>query len=185
MASIQSKYLKIEYLIIAFLWLCVLISYSIALLTDYVLYTSNYLGFIGLSITTLIVIKFPEKKTVSTLILLILGVFDLLSFIYFFNTIFSISIAKRVSIEFQELSFCLLLILLFSRKEKVILIVRSLLKTTPKDIAEQSNSMHNRFKTKFQMLTDKEIEDRLCNDLTFEAREALLEIQRERKELVK
>lgn len=81
----------------------------------------------------------------------------------------------------QLLSFVLLGILTIKEREKVIAFYRKTFTKSEEEKEAEKSSLKNRFKLKFEKLTDNEIKSRLQNDLVPEAKEALLEIVDERK----
>lgn len=73
-------------------------------------------------------------------------------------------------------SLILLVILIVRRRNKIAEIYRNTFGKTDKEKLH----LKNRFKIRYQDLTDEEIGSRLQNDLVPEAKEALIEIKEER-----
>jgi hypothetical protein len=88
-------------------------------MNNYDLYISDYLGLGGLVIATTISAFKPEKALVSVIILLLLGLFNLLSFVYFFNFVISFGIVILVTPGIQLISLVLLIVLFIKEREKV------------------------------------------------------------------
>ncbi|MFC4874816.1 hypothetical protein [Negadavirga shengliensis] len=172
---------RTENIIILTLWLTILSTYPYALLNDYNLFLSDYLGLAGLTIVTLIAFYIPKMTFKSLMVLLFFGLFNLFSFIYFINLVFTFGFASIVSPGIQLLSLILLLILAFKRQGELGIIWTNLFGQTDEEIQQNKDRMKDSFKVKFINLSDKEIENRLQNDLVGEARKALIEIQNERK----
>jgi predicted membrane channel-forming protein YqfA (hemolysin III family) len=172
---------KTEFVILLILWLGSLITYSIALINNYDLYVSDYLGLGGLIIATTISVFKPEKALVSVIILLLLGLFNLLSFVYFVNVVISFGIVILVTPGIQLISLVLLIVLSIKEKEKVRELYQQTLGETEDEKENAKLNAKNRFKLNFEKLTDKEIDYRLEQGLVPEAIEALKEIKEERK----
>jgi hypothetical protein len=69
--------IKTEILILVILWIVSLTTYSFALMNNYVLHTSDYLGLFGLIVVSTISYFRPEKLFGSILILLIFGLLNI------------------------------------------------------------------------------------------------------------
>lgn len=102
---------KTENLTLLLLWVLSASTFTTALLNNYSLFTSNYVGILGLLIVTSIFFLRPDKKTESLLFLLAIGTLNLASFVYFFNYVFSFGIGALVSPGIQLLSLIFLTIL--------------------------------------------------------------------------
>lgn len=179
----MKNFKKTEFIILATLWVCILATYPYALFSGYVLYTSDYLGFIGLSIATFYSFRNPAKSFEALLILLSLGLFNLLSFIYFFNVVFTFGFSIFVTPGIQILSLALLIIIISQKREKFSTVFHSSFGTTEEESEAKRSSLKNSFKNKLEKLTDAQIEARLQDDLVPEAKEALLEIISDRKKV--
>ena len=172
---------KTEFIILLILWFGSLTTYSVALLNGYNLFTSDFLGLAGLSIATAVSIFKPEKSLNSVLILLLFGLFNVLSFVYYFNIIFSFGFSILVTPGIQLISLLLLSVLVVKNKDKVATIYRSIFFRTAEEKEQAKQSAQNQFKRKFVNLTDKEIAFKIDQGLIPEATEALKEIQEDRK----
>ncbi|MBI1184984.1 hypothetical protein GC194_11975 [bacterium] len=177
----MEKFRKTEVIILAILWAMSIVSYSIALLLNYVLYTTDYFGLAGLSIVTLRVLLRPEKSFQSVFILLLFGLFNLLSFAYFFNLIFTFGVSGWFTPGIQLISLVMLSILAIRKRNDVIQFYRETFGRTEKEEEDARKSTQIGFKTKFNNLTDNEIDLKLQQNLVPEAIEALKEIKKERE----
>jgi heme exporter protein D len=177
----MNHFKKTELIILIILWVSSLTTYSIALLNNYILYTSDYLGLIGLTIVSIISFLKPEKALGSVMILLILGTFNLLSFVYFFNIVMTFGFSILVTPGIQLISLVLLTVLTIKKRKKVTELYRKTFGQTKEEREQTKLSAKNRFKSRFEKLTDKEIDSKLEQDLVSEAIEALNEIKKERK----
>jgi hypothetical protein len=171
---------KTEFIILIILWIGSLTTYSVALLNNYNLFTSDYFGLVGLTIVTAISIYKPEKAISSVLTLLLLGLFNLLSFVYFFNIVLTFGFSIIVTPGIQLISLALLSALVIIKREKVSEIYRTTFGQTEEEKEQAKRGAQNRFKMKFDKLTDKEIDSKLEQGLVPEAMEALKEIKEER-----
>ena len=81
----------------------------------------------------------------------------------------------------QLISFLLLTVLLVKRRREVGQFYRETFGQTEEEKDNARQSAQNRFKMKFEKLSDKEIETKLQQDLVQEAIFALNEIKKERK----
>ncbi|MCR9153919.1 MAG: hypothetical protein NXI09_07405 [Bacteroidetes bacterium] len=122
----------------------------------------------------------PDKKTESLLFLLAIGTLNLASFVYFFNYVFSFGIGVLVSPGIQLLSLIFLTILVIKRKHQVIRIMRYFLGTSEEDQRQAFEQGKRKFKEKFAELNEQEIKARLKNDLQQEAKQALIELKKEK-----
>ena len=150
-------------------------------LSNYNLFSSDYLGFAGLTIVTLFAYFRPEKSFKSVLILLLLGLFNLLSFAYFFNIVMSFGISVLVTPGIQLISLIMLSVLVIKKREKVGELYRETFGQTEDEKEQSRLNAHNRFKMKFKEVSAREIEIKLQQDLVPEAISALKEIKEERK----
>jgi hypothetical protein len=172
---------KIEFMLLALIWVLLLSTFSFAAVNNYLLYTSDYLGLSALFIATALSLYKPEKAFVFLLILLLLGLFDLISFVYFFNMVFGFSLAGFAMPKIQLYSFILLSILLFKKWKKVESFIQSIFRQTEEEKGIEKENAQNLFKTKFEKLTNKEIETKLNQNLVIAAIEALEMIKKERE----
>ncbi len=177
----MEKFKKTEIIILAILWTMSLSTYSIALLNNYVLYTSDYLGLAGLTIVTLIAYFKPEKSFQSVLVLLLLGLFNLLSFAFFFNIVMTFGFSVLMTPGIQLISLALLTVLVIKKRNEVGQFYRETFGQTEEEKEKARQSAQNRFKMKFEQLSDREIEIKLQQDLVPEAISALNEIKKERE----
>lgn len=176
----MEKFKKTEIIILAILWAMSLSTYSIALLNDYDLFYSDFLGLVGLTTVTLITYFYSKISFQSVLILLLLGLFNLLSFAYFFNFVMTFNFSKSVTPEIQLISLVLLTFLVVKKRKEVSRLYRDTFLQTEEDKEKAKQRAQNRFKTKFEQLSDREIETKLKQDLVPEAISALNEIKKER-----
>jgi len=162
-------------------WIFSIITYSFALFNNYSLFLSDYMGLTGLTFVTLISVFYPKIIFNSLLFLLTLGLFNIFSFVYFFNFVLTFAIFSLISPGIQLLSLITLLVLFFKRKTEFRNLYISLFGRTEEEKKIDSENLKNSFKTKFSNMTDKEIELRLQDTLIEEARQALFELTNERK----
>ena len=133
----MEKLKRTEFIILIILWVGSITTYSIALLNNYSLYTSDYLGLIGLAITSVISFKKPDKAVGSVLILLLLGLFNLFSFVYFFNIVITFGFSILVTPGIQLISLVLLGILIYKKRIKLVEIYRYTFGQTKDEINEE------------------------------------------------
>jgi hypothetical protein len=178
----QSKHFKkTEILILMFLWVGSLTTYPIALFNHYALYPSDYLGIVGLAIVTSIAFKMPGKSLGSVIVLLLLGLFNVLSFFYFINLVVTFGFSFFVTPGIQLISLALLLVLVARKKDKVGEEYRLAFGVTEEDRQQERLHSTGGFKDKFKHLSDRELEARLKGDLVPEAKDALRQLLEERK----
>ncbi len=177
----MEKLKKIEFIIFAILWVGSLTTYSIAWLNNYVLFTSDYLGLTGLTIATAISSYKFERALNSLLVILILGFFNVLSFVYFFNIVMTFGFSVLVTPGIQLISLVLLTVLVIKKREKVGELYRLTFGQTQEEKEQAKLSTINSFKIRFEKLTDKEIASKLDQGLVPEANEALKEITADRE----
>lgn len=172
---------KIEAIILISLWVLSITTYSLALFNNYNLFSSDYFGLLGLVICSIIAFKKPQILFNSILLLLFFGLFNLVSFAYFFNVVFSFGISSFISPGIQIISLIFLSILIFIKREKFISSVRFIFQKNEEEKSRSADSLKIQFKKKFELLTNEEIEIKLKQNLTKEATKALQEIKEERK----
>lgn len=177
----MEKFKKTEIFILAILWAMCMSTYSIALLNNYALFISDYLGLLGLTIVSLIAYFKPEKSFQSVLVLLLLGLFNLLSFTYYFNIVMLFEFSVLMTPGIQLISLVLLTVLVIKKRNEVGQIYREIFRQTEEEKDKSKQSTQNRFKMKFEKLSDREIETKLQQDLVPEAIYALKELKKERK----
>lgn len=177
----MEKFKKTEIIILAILWSMSLISYSIALLNNNVLFTSDYFGLAGLTLVTAIVCIKPEKAFQSVLMLLFSGLFNLLSFAYYFNVVITFGFSVLLTPGIQLISLVLLIVLIIKKRNKAGKFYRETFGLTEDKRENERKNAQNSFKIKFEQLSDMEIEIKLQQDLVPEAIAALNEIKAERK----
>ncbi len=180
----MEKLKKTEIAILAILWTLSLTTYSIAILNNYDLFTSDYLGLTGLTIVTSIAYFKPEKLFSSVLILLLLGLFNLISFAYFFNVVMSFGFSESFTPGIQLISLILICILVTVKSENVGEFYQATFGKSESEKEQSSKIAQVRFKKKFMGLTDSEIENKLKQDLVPEAISALEELKEERKNII-
>jgi hypothetical protein len=177
----MEKFKKTEIIILAMLWSMSLTSYSIALLNNNVLFTSDYLGLAGLTLVTMIALIKPERSFQSVLMLLFSGLFNLLSFAYYFNVVITFGFSVLVTPGIQLISLVLLIVLIINKKNEAGKFYRETFGLTEDKRENERKNAQNSFKTKFEQLSDIEIDIKLQQDLVPEAIAALNEIKAERK----
>ncbi|MDR6300934.1 hypothetical protein [Mesonia maritima] len=177
----MKKVKKIEIIILGILWTISITTYSIALLNNYALFNSDYLGLVGLIIVTVIAFIRPQKLFISIFILLIFGLFNLLSFAYFFNIVLVFGFSVLITPGIQFNSLILLTILVIKKRNKLEQLYQDTFRETMEEKEETKLKTKNKFKMKFNELNDKEIENKLQQDLVPEAISALNEIKENRK----
>lgn len=176
----MKKLKQIEFIILITLWIGSLLTYSIALANNYILHMSDYFGLIGLTVVSIISFSKPEKAVCSVLTLLTLGLFNILSFVYFFNWVMTFGFSILVTPGIQLISLFLLVILIILKKKEVIEIYRNIFGQTEEDKKLNKLNIKIRFMNKFKLLSDHEIDILLQNDLVPEAKEVLNEIKKDR-----
>jgi len=169
----MGKLKKTEIIILVILWTMSLTTYSIALLDNYVLFPSNYLGLVGLTLVSLVAYFKPEKSFESVVLLLILGLFNLFSFAYFLNFV--------VTPGIQLISLVFLGVLVVRKREEARELYKETFGRTKEEKVQSKQNSHDRFKRNFEQLSDEEIESKLQQDLVPEAISALTELKEERK----
>ncbi|MCH2236183.1 MAG: hypothetical protein MK078_18265 [Crocinitomicaceae bacterium] len=174
---------KTENLILLLLWILSASTFTTALLNNYNLFISDYIGIAGLLVVTTIFIFKPEKKIEALLFLLIIGTFNVASFVYFFNVVFTFGFGTLVSPGIQIVSLIFFTVLFLKRKNKMTKIVRYFLGTTEEDKLQAFEQRKNNFKERFKDLSEQEINTRLANDLQPEAKQALIELKKEKNAL--
>lgn len=144
------------------------------LTTDYIFNPHQFVGLTLLGISFLLF--FLHRRTYRYLfgITLLLGTFNLIGFTAAITTI------KFLSIPIQILIVPILLIFTWINKEKIESKLKSLFGATEEDLKSEANSKVERFKKKFENLSDEEIERRLNQKLVPEATEALKQIHQQR-----
>ena len=172
----------IEIIILALLHIISIVNCSVALINDYILHASDYLGLLGLGIVTAVFYFKPNRSFHSILILLILGLFNLLSFSYFFNYVIIFDRSELFTPGIQLISFFFLIILVVSRHQKIRKLYRDAFTTTNEERRQAQLNLRQMFKSRFVNLSDHEIDQKLHEDLVTEAKEALSEIKKERKD---
>lgn len=177
----MEKLRKTEIIILTVLWSLSLSTYSIALTNNYILYPSDYLGLLGLTIVSLIAYFKPHYSFQGVLILLLVGLFNLISFIYFFNIVMTFGFSVIVSPGIQLISLVLLSVLVIRKRDEVGRFYQLVFAKTQEDNDHSKKISQARFKTKFNQYSDEEIENKLQQDLVPEATSALNEIKAERK----
>jgi len=176
-----AKLKNTEYIILAILWISLLTTYLIALFNGYNLFVSNYIGLFALTVATVFSLLKPKLVFESILFLLIIGLFNLASYLYFFNIVMTFGFSGIVTPGIQLFSLILLCVLVFRERDKSKAIYKKLFRQTNEDKLQSKIISQNHFKLKFEKLSDKEIENKLKQDLVPEAIFALKQIREERK----
>ena len=114
------KFKNTEFMILAVMWISQLSTFTISMINEYQLVISDYLGFIGLLIVTIISVIRTDKALSSLLLLLFLGVFNILSFLYFFNVVVKFDFSMMITPGIQLFSLLLLFILILRKKSKIL-----------------------------------------------------------------
>ena len=174
---------SIEQVFLIILSTVLLCSCGAALLIGYSISWDFYLAGAGLVILTLISITSHKFLLPGLLILLILGSFHLVSFLYFFNIFFGISFGKVGTPKLQLFSLVLLIILVLLKKKSISSFLKSFSASSENKNEEDSKHLRNQYIKKFENLSDLEIEKRLSKKLIPEAREALVEILNSRNKI--
>ena len=177
----MEKLKKTEIIVLAILWAMSLTTYSIALFNNYNLYTSDYLGMTGLTIATFVAYFKPEKTFESVLVLLLLGLFNVLSFAYFINLVMTFGFSFIVTPGIQLISLVLLSVLVVKKPKNVGQFYRETFGQTEEKKEQSKQNTQKRFKRKFEQFSDKKIDNMLQEGLIPEAISALNEIKEERK----
>ncbi|WP_339755764.1 hypothetical protein [Algoriphagus aquimarinus] len=177
----MENFKKTEIVIIVILWIILITTSLISILNDFVIYTSDYLGLIGLIIVTAIASLRPEKSFKSVFVLLLLGLFNLVSFSFSVRMVFRFGSQDSINLGIQIISFVLLTALLVRKREKLHRFYNEVFMQTEEEKELSRKNFQNQFTAKFERLSDKEIEAKLQQDLVPEAIKALVEIKEERK----
>ena len=109
-----------EFIILAVMWLAHLATFSISMLNNYELEINDYLGFIGLLMATIFSVLHPDRAFLSLLFLLVAGVFNIFSFLYFFNVVVKLNLSIMKAPGIQLFSLILLATLVLRRKSKIL-----------------------------------------------------------------
>ncbi len=173
---------KTEIIILLMLWVLVLTTFPIALFNQYSLNTSDYLGVAGLTLASIAIYYKPEKSFRSVFAILLLGVFNLLSFVYFFNIViwFGLSFAETPGI--QIVSLLLISVLIIRKPNELALLFQDIFGQTEVEKEQSRSRSIKHFKERFKHLSDSEIEKKLQQDLVSEAYLALKQLKEEREE---
>lgn len=158
-----------------------LTTYSIALRDNYILFPSNYLGLVGLTLVSLVAYFKPEKSFESVVLLLILGLFNLFSFAYFLNFVLTFGFSAFVTPGIQLISLVFLGVIVVRKREEARELYKETFGRTEEEKVQSKQNSHDRFKRNFEQLSDEEIESKLQQDLVPEAISALTELKEERK----
>lgn len=141
-------------------------------------FTTNYIftyrQYIGISLLLICTILFFLNKTIYKYLLglvLIAGMISIIGFTPAITTIYGFGL------EFQLQPFLVFMIYLYVYKNDL----KRIFEKTDNESIQNENALKERFKNKFEKLSDKEIENKLSQKLVPEAIQALNEIQLERK----
>ncbi len=172
---------SIEQIIIIILWLLSGFTYIIAISNSYRLFLSDWLGLTGLCLTTILVVFKSKYITTGLLFLLLLGSFNIISFVYFINIVITFGIDGLITLGVQPLSLILLFFLTYKRGDFIADKLRNFYKTPQTEKKASFERIKKSFKKKFELLSNEEIDSRLLDDLQLEAKQVLLELLEERK----
>jgi len=100
------------------MWIGALISYPIALYQNYNLLVSDYFGIAALVVLAFVNFIKPSILLKALSIVLLIGSFNLISFVYFINLVMEFGIAGYVSPGIQLISSFLLVILHYRKEEE-------------------------------------------------------------------
>ncbi len=178
----MEKLKKTEFIFIAFLWLTWLLSLSYDLLNNYEIYISDTLAGIGLVSVTLVFFLKPEKALGSLVVLLLLGVFNVLSFEYFVNILFTFRVGDFDLPKIQLFSLVALILLSVRKKVRIVALFHNTFSQSSTEKEEQIANAENHFKKKFENLSNEEIDLQLQKDLVPEAISALNKIKDTRQD---
>ncbi|SFS81411.1 hypothetical protein [Lutibacter maritimus] len=141
-------------------------------------FTTNYIftyrQYIGISLILICTILFFINRTIYKYLLglvLIAGMISIIGFTSAITTIYGFGL------EFQLQPFLVFVIYLYIYRADL----KRVFEKTESENKINENALKDRFKQKFEKLSDKEIESRLSQKLVPEAIQALTEIQTERK----
>jgi|LakMenE01Jun11ns_1017448.scaffolds.fasta_scaffold9609468_1 hypothetical protein len=182
MQALKNK-VSIEQVYLMFLSSVLIFSCIIAFLNGYTITWDFYIAAAGLLVLAFISFAKPKFLLPGLIVLLTIGSFHLLSFLYFFNIFFGLSFGKIGTPKLQLFSLVLLLVLVLLRKKNISSFLKTLRKSNDIKLEENSKQLFNQYIKKFENLSDSEIVKRLNNKLVPEAREALLEILNSRSKV--
>ena len=111
---------RTEFIILYVIWISLLSTLIISLINDYQLLTSDYLGMIGLLIVTIISVVRPAKALTSLLILLFISVFNIFSFLFYFNVVIKFNLSMMMTPGIQLFSLILLITLALRKKNRIL-----------------------------------------------------------------
>ncbi len=180
----MDKSLKKDYILLAILWIGSLLFLIDELRFGASIDATNYRKWIGLIIITIctpFVLKKPTWLFILLFFTLALWTIGLVSF----SHIYSAEI-YFIFIRFNPIGLVFFLIFLFKRKAMAKELYYKYIGEKKAEVSREALDQNyimktNRFKTKFQNISDAEIERRLQTDLVDEAKEALLTIKAERE----
>ena len=176
--------IKIENFILWILISCAFFSFTIGLIMGYSLSYTQYAGILAILIATTIFFLKPAKALTTLFVILALGTLNLISFGFFIDIYFSFGV-NLVGIDIaspgiQLFSLILLIVLMRKRKDKLKELYQRNFGQTNEEYQNSKESTKNRFITKFENLSDCEVVERLNHNLIPEAKEALIEIKKQR-----
>ncbi|WP_375558672.1 hypothetical protein ACE193_13050 [Bernardetia sp. OM2101] len=177
MNSKKEKLEFIKFLPTAFLEILIILSILISLISNYTIDYKEYIGFILASVGTgLFFIRTISKKIypIYTLVIITLGVCDVISF-SIYHLVFTLN-----SLSFQIIPCISLFIYFYAFKEGIKNIRKNISRESELSKTEQQSKQKADYKTRFEKLSDEEIEKKLSQGLVQEAINALKEIQTER-----
>lgn len=160
-------------ILLSTMWLIMLSTYSYALLNNYVLFISDHLGFTGLCVATVIAFTKPSVFPKVMLFILALGSLNVLSFLYFYNIVFSFGFGILISPGIQAYSLLVLIILITINRGLLTASMQFMAATTDEDLKEKQIVSRSIFQTRFEKLESHDLKRKLEDDLAPEARAAI------------
>lgn len=176
--------IKTERILIWVLISGTIITFGLALILGYRITYNQYAGILAILITSYFFFTGSDKTLGSLFIILVLGTFNILSFGYFIDAAITFGVSKA-NIEIngpgiQLYSLILLIVLFRKRKDELKALYRKYYGQTNEDYQKVRVTMGDRFREKFESLSDSEVLERLEHDLVPEARKALQDIKKQR-----
>ena len=141
-------------------------------------YTFDYRQYIGLSLLLISGILFFTNQKIYRYVFgvtLILGTLNLIAFSTYIIGI------NFLFIPIQIIPFIVLIIYLILYRKQIVELFFRIIQKDEKEEQEYYQKKIDRFKIKFSDLTDREIENKINQDLVPEAKKALIEIKTERE----
>lgn len=159
------------------MWVSSIISYTCALLLNYQLYYSDYLGLSALTLVTAVSVLKKEWLLPSLFILLVFGMLNLVSFVYFINIVVHFGFFHKIYTPgIQFFSLILFFVLILFRRRIIIKQFANWFDLSDKNTESSDNRKHY-FLSRFEKLTLEEINKKLETPLVPEAIQALKELK--------